>query len=351
MLCQGAGTRTACGVPLNETVLCSFVQVFFFSVHSHFAKVLGPGLLVNSPRLCWMLLLAGRSLLVFCLTRQDCSVFNCVQVFFFLSTHTLQGGGPGLLVLCCPTHQGCSVCYCAQVALCLCCVVWLTKAVLCVQVALSLATRTLPRRWALGSWSCSTCWRPTVCWTKKWATVRASASSPAFSSCMWDSGTEPRLTPWPPSPLPSCVKLLMTPVSTRAVHAPPSPTVHAHIPRCLHSRHSQMFSSRWYLWAWKNPYALQAVTQRFPQCCLWNGSSVLLIDDGPLLLFQGQLSNASSFHAPLLQAIDGVMSLVLCLLLVSQALQHFRSYKKQATCVQHCADSELQTFQSPYSMH
>ena len=52
MLCQGAGTRTACGVPLTDPVLCSFVQVFFFSVHSHIAKVLGPGLLVNSPRLC-----------------------------------------------------------------------------------------------------------------------------------------------------------------------------------------------------------------------------------------------------------------------------------------------------------
>ena len=32
-----------------------------------------------------------------------------------------------------------------------------------------------------------------------------------------------------------------------------------------------------------------------------------LIDDGPLSSFQGRSSSASSFHASLLQAIDGVM--------------------------------------------
>ena len=35
---------------------------------------------------------------------------------------------------------------------------------------------------------------------------------------------------------------------------------------------------------------------------------------------------------PLLQAIDGVMSLALCPQVVSQASQHFRSSEKQATC-------------------
>ena len=72
----------------------------------------------------------------------------------------------------------------------------------------------------------------------------------------------------------------------------------------------------------------------FPQhwFCLWNGPNVRLIDDGPLSSFQGRSSSASSFRASLLQAIDGVMSLTLCPQVVSQAPQHFRSSKKQATC-------------------
>ena len=40
----------------------------------------------------------------------------------------------------------------------------------------------------------------------------------------------------------------------------------------------------------------------------------------------------ASFHASLLQAIDGVMSSALCPQVVSQASQHFRSSEKQATC-------------------
>ena len=43
-------------------------------------------------------------------------------------------------------------------------------------------------------------------------------------------------------------------------------------------------------------------------------------------------SSASSFHASLLQEINGVMSLALCPQLVSQASQHFRSSETQATC-------------------
>ena len=61
-------------------------------------------------------------------------------------------------------------------------------------------------------------------------------------------------------------------------------------------------------------------------------SIVHLIDDGPLSSFQERLSSASSFHTFLLQVIDGVMSLALCPQVVSQASQHFRSSKKQATC-------------------
>ena len=65
---------------------------------------------------------------------------------------------------------------------------------------------------------------------------------------------------------------------------------------------------------------------------LWNGSTVRLIDDGPLSSFQGRSSSAFSFRAFLLQAVDGVVSLALCPQVVSQASQHFRSCEKQATC-------------------
>ena len=57
------------------------------------------------------------------------------------------------------------------------------------------------------------------------------------------------------------------------------------------------FSSRWYLCARRSPYALHPVSQRFLQRCLWNDSSVSLIDDDPLSSFQGRSSCASSFHA------------------------------------------------------
>ena len=44
-------------------------------------------------------------------------------------------------------------------------------------------------------------------------------------------------------------------------------------------------------------YGLHPISQKFPQCCLWNGSNVRLTDDGPLSSFQGRSSSASSFHA------------------------------------------------------
>ena len=53
------------------------------------------------------------------------------------------------------------------------------------------------------------------------------------------------------------------------------------------------------------------LSQTFPQCCLWNGSNVRLIEDGPLSSFQGRSSGASSFNASLLQAISGMMFLAL----------------------------------------
>ena len=70
----------------------------------------------------------------------------------------------------------------------------------------------------------------------------------------------------------------------------------------------------------------------FPHRCLWNGSNVRLIADGPLSSFQGRSSSASSFHASLLQVTDVVLSLALCQQVVSQAPQHFRSSEKQTTC-------------------
>ena len=72
---------------------------------------------------------------------------------------------------------------------------------------------------------------------------------------------------------------------------------------------SVRFSSRRYLSAGKSPYALHPVSLKFPQRCLWNGSNVRLTDDGPLSSFQRRSSSASSLHASLLQAIDGVIAI------------------------------------------
>ena len=53
----------------------------------------------------------------------------------------------------------------------------------------------------------------------------------------------------------------------------------------------------------------------------------------PEMPFQERSSSASSFHACLFQAIDGVMSLALCRQVVSQAPQHFgRDSEKRAIC-------------------
>ena len=75
-----------------------------------------------------------------------------------------------------------------------------------------------------------------------------------------------------------------------------------------------------------------SLSQKFPQRCLRNGSNVRLIDAGPLSSFQGRSSSASCFHASFLQAIDGVMSMVLRPQVVSQVPQYFRFAEKQATC-------------------
>ena len=50
--------------------------------------------------------------------------------------------------------------------------------------------------------------------------------------------------------------------------------------------------------------------------------NVRLIDDGYLSFIQGRSSSTSFFHASLLQAIAGVMSLAVCSQVVSQVPQH-----------------------------
>ena len=73
----------------------------------------------------------------------------------------------------------------------------------------------------------------------------------------------------------------------------------------------------------KSAYAFHPDSQKLPQSGPSNSSSVCLTDDGPLSSFQGRPSSASSFHASLLQVIDGVMPLALCpqVSLMSEATQ------------------------------
>ena len=59
----------------------------------------------------------------------------------------------------------------------------------------------------------------------------------------------------------------------------------------IHTRKRKCFKA--YLCAQKSPHALNPISQKFSQCCLWNGSYVRLTDDGPLSSFQGRSSSAS----------------------------------------------------------
>ena len=77
--------------------------------------------------------------------------------------------------------------------------------------------------------------------------------------------------------------------------------------------HSVQFSSRWYLCPQKSPYVLHLVSQKFPHRRFWKCSNSHLIDDGLLSSFQRRSSSASSFHTSLLQVINRVMSLAMCL--------------------------------------
>ena len=91
-------------------------------------------------------------------------------------------------------------------------------------------------------------------------------------------------------------------------------------------------SSRWYLCARKPRMRSIPSLRCFISSFLWNSSNVRLTDDGPLSSFQWSLSSTFSFHASLLQAIDGAMSLALCPQVVAQAPQLSRSSEKQTTC-------------------
>ena len=50
----------------------------------------------------------------------------------------------------------------------------------------------------------------------------------------------------------------------------------------------------------------------FSHCCLWNGPMFVWLTMALCRPFKGRSSSASSFHASLLQEIDGLMSLALC---------------------------------------
>ena len=92
------------------------------------------------------------------------------------------------------------------------------------------------------------------------------------------------------------------------------------------------FSSRWYLYTLGKAYIRSTQSLRSsPDVTFGTVPNVHLTDDGSSSSFPGRSPGASSFHASLLQLIDGVLSLVLCPQVVSQAPQHFRSSETQAT--------------------
>ena len=69
----------------------------------------------------------------------------------------------------------------------------------------------------------------------------------------------------------------------------------------------------------------------FPNVALETVPMFVWLTMACLSFFQGRSSSASCFHAFLLQAIDGVMSLALCQQVMPHAPQHFSSSEKRAT--------------------
>ena len=76
--------------------------------------------------------------------------------------------------------------------------------------------------------------------------------------------------------------------------------------------------------AQKSPYVLHPVSQEFPQCCLWNSSSVWLMMALSLPFKEDHQALATS---------SGHVSHLHVMQPVSQAPQHFRSSEMQATCL------------------
>ena len=67
--------------------------------------------------------------------------------------------------------------------------------------------------------------------------------------------------------------------------------------------------------------------KRFQCSCCWRWPCLVLS-----ALFKEYRRAKRSFHASLLQAIDGVMPFALCPQAISQSPQHFRSFERQAAC-------------------
>ena len=78
--------------------------------------------------------------------------------------------------------------------------------------------------------------------------------------------------------------------------------------------------------------------------------TVCLIDSCPLSSFQGRSCSASFFHASLFEATNGVMSLALCLWVVSQASQHFRSSEEQTTWGAFVLPARLSAWSFPFTL-
>ena len=95
---------------------------------------------------------------------------------------------------------------------------------------------------------------------------------------------------------------------------------------------SVQLSSIWYLSTQESPYALHPISRKFPQCCSSNSSNVGLIDNDPVSSFRRRSATAVFLYASLLLVIGGVMSLLLCPQVLSQAPQHLGPSETQAIC-------------------
>ena len=99
-------------------------------------------------------------------------------------------------------------------------------------------------------------------------------------------------------------------------------------------------------------YVLHTVSQKFPNVAFETVPMFVWLTMAlALSSFQGRSSSTSSFHASLLQAIDGVIRLLLFVQVGSQAPQHFRSSETQATCEGRFARQSSWSFPPDISLH